>query len=195
MLSAASGAGRSLRPSTRNRPLPCDPNSGLKISDRLMSARYSRAGASPSMVRVRGVGIPACCSRNVVVDLSTQRSMARASFHTRTPLSRKACRRPKRKVICSSVPADMERTNTASGNAPSKPGMSMPLASAVSKAQRGSDVTTTQAPRRRMAAARRRTCQSPLSSSRKSAMRGPPAAEASAEACVDDLWSKFAAVE
>ena len=41
------------------------------------------------MVRVRGVGMPALCSRNVVADLSTQRSMARASFQTRTPLSRK----------------------------------------------------------------------------------------------------------
>jgi len=65
----------------------------------------------------------------------------------------------------------------------------------VSNAQRGSDVTTTLAPRRRMAAASRRTCQSPLSSSRKSAMRGSPSLGASAEACVDDLWSKFASVE
>src|SRR6185312_283069 len=146
------------------------------------------------MVRVRGVGMPALCSRNVVADLSTQRSMARASFHTRTPLSRKACRRPRRKVICSSVPCEIERTNTASGSSPSKPGISMPLSSCVSKAQRGSELMTTEAPRARSASARRRTCQLPLSSSRKSATRSPLAA-ASAEAFIDDVWSKFARME
>ena len=30
-------------------------------------------------------------------------------------------------MICSSVPCEMERTKTASGSWPSKPGMSMPL--------------------------------------------------------------------
>ena len=40
-------------------------------------------------VQVQGVGMPARCRKKVVVDLSTQRSMARASFHTVTPSSRK----------------------------------------------------------------------------------------------------------
>ena len=46
-----------------------------------------------------------CCRRNVVVDLSTQRSIAVASFHTGTPSAFRACRMPSRRVTASKLPS------------------------------------------------------------------------------------------
>ncbi len=101
-----------------------------------------RAAARPSTVQLGGVGSPARASRKLVVDLSTQRSMARASFSTGTPSSRSACRRPSRRVTSSKLPPPMARTSTASGRSSAKPGSARPegvrsVEAAGGEAQRG----------------------------------------------------------
>ena len=88
----------------------------------------------------------------------------------RTPLSASACKIPSRKVICSSPPCEIDRTNTPSGRTPSKPGMRNPTGLAVSNAQCLSDVVTTSTSRARSARTNRRECQSPFPSSTKSAI-------------------------
>ena len=76
--------------------------------------------------------MPARASRKLVIDLSTQRSIARASFQTSTPFSRKAWRMPSRSVTAWKVPPDIERTNTASGSRSPSPAMLSPDAPCVS---------------------------------------------------------------
>ena len=104
--------------SISRRPRPWEPNNGFSTSGR--SGRASRAPplAPPPSTRslqVAGVGMPCLCSRKLVIDLSTQRSMARASLCTGTPSSRRACSTPSRMVTCSKLPVEIVRTNTAVG--------------------------------------------------------------------------------
>ena len=51
-----------------------------------------------------------------MVDLSTQRSIAVASFHAGTPSAFNACRMPRRRVTASKLPADIVRTIAPSGS-------------------------------------------------------------------------------
>ena len=72
-----------VHPADALQALPCEPNSGLSTSDRpaALSRVTSRcAAAADSMAQVGGVGTPAACSSTLVMDLSTLRSMARASL-------------------------------------------------------------------------------------------------------------------
>ena len=52
------------------------------------------ASSADSSAQVGGVGTPAACSSRLVIDLSTLRSIARASLVTGTPNSRSACSTP-----------------------------------------------------------------------------------------------------
>ncbi len=123
----------------RRSPLPCAPNSGLSTSGPPGASRSTRARAASanSIVQVGGVGKPARVSRKLVMDLSTQRSMARASFQTTTPSSANACNTPSRLVTASNDPAASVRTCTASGNRDPKKGNASPLGLRVSKSHAG----------------------------------------------------------
>ena len=118
-------------------PRPCEPNSGLSTSGpRAGLARDDRArrGRRFAPPRSSGVGMPARASRKLVIDLSTQRSIARASFHTMTPSSRSACSMPSRIVTASKLPPDIVRTQHGVGQPASKPrGSQSPDALRVSK--------------------------------------------------------------
>ena len=117
--------------------------------------------------------MPARASRKLVIDLSTQRSIARASFQTRTPISRSACRMPSRSVTASKVPPDMERTNTASGRRSRSPAMSKPgRALRVEAAQRAADRRTSARPARRAPCrARARASRMPVDDERRCGAR------------------------
>ena len=132
-------------------PRPCAPNSGFSTSGVRASSRaaISAAAACPSTAKVGGVGRPAFLSRNVVIDLSTQRSIACAEFQTGTESLASACRMPRRRVTASNDPAAIERTSTASGSPPSKPGIASPAGRSVSKAIVASGAVATHAPRLR----------------------------------------------
>ena len=70
MLSAASAGGRSARRSTLSSPLPCEPNSGLKISGRRVafhSARARRRDAGPMQQKRRHGLVDAALDRAGVV--------------------------------------------------------------------------------------------------------------------------------
>ena len=78
----------------------------LRAEQRLLHELAAFVRASPERSRApprrdrrrsrsRASGCRRCCRKKVVVDLSTQRSMARASFHTVTPSSRKAWSTPR----------------------------------------------------------------------------------------------------
>ena len=69
-------------------PRPCEPNRGLRTSgpSPVRVATIARAAAKAiRRTMSAGVGMPALAIRKLVVDLSTQRSIARASFQTGTP--------------------------------------------------------------------------------------------------------------
>src|SRR4029079_14669791 len=72
-------------------------------------------------------GMPALAKKKVVVDLSTQRTMARASFHTVTPSSRKACNTPRYMVTCSKLPPATNKTSAPRGQWSPRPGMARPV--------------------------------------------------------------------
>ena len=75
-------------PSIRRKPAPLRAEQRLahqRCRPAVSRATMARAASAPSTVQVGGVGRPARASRKLVVDLSTQRSIARASFHTGTP--------------------------------------------------------------------------------------------------------------
>ena len=99
-------------------------------------------------------------------------------------------------MICSSVPAEIERTNTASGKRAVKArDVDAARQRGVEGAarQRGDDDEGAAPAHRRGEAA-----DVPVAAfllEEESDARVPSADAASAEACVDDLWSKFASVE
>ena len=109
----------------------------------------ARALSCDSVAQVAGVGMPARASRKLVIDLSTQRSMAEAEFQTVTDRLPSAWRRPSRLVMASKEPAEKERTRTASGRPCPKPGIASPSGRPLSKATEDSGATVTAAPRRR----------------------------------------------
>src|SRR5262249_50285232 len=111
--------------------------------------------------------------RKLVIDLSTQRSIARASFHTSTPTSRSAWRMPRRKVTASKLPPDMVRTTTASGRRSLKPSRRKPEALAVAKPHAGRRIETHNAPRPVSALESSRACQSKRSTTRPMDGRAP----------------------
>src|SRR5262249_39170453 len=115
------------------------------------------------MLQVGGVGIPARCSRKLVIDLSTQRSTTRASLHTGTPSSRSACRTPSRMVTCSKLPPGMIRTNAPSGSAPANPGSCRPWRPAEMAKPQSARETWKASARPANARFSRRVCQSGLS--------------------------------
>ena len=121
-------------------PRPCAPNSGLRTSGPAASSRRATASAAarPSTAKVGGVSRPARDSRKLVIDLSTQRSIAAAEFQTGTPSCASACRMPSRRVTASKEPAPTARTSTASGSASPKPGMAIPEGCVASKASAAS---------------------------------------------------------
>ena len=69
---------------SRRKPLPCEPNSGFSTSAaagrRLRASATRCANAADSPAQVGGVGTPRRCSSKLVIDLSTLRSIARASL-------------------------------------------------------------------------------------------------------------------
>src|SRR6478752_6891884 len=69
------------------KPRPCEPNSGLRTSGLVSWRTISAAASNDSAAQVAGVGRPARASKKLVIDLSTQRSMARALFQTGMPNS------------------------------------------------------------------------------------------------------------
>src|SRR5262245_5290207 len=144
------------------RPRPCEPNSGLSTNGPCAASRrtIARAQSGDSTAQVAGVGIPARASRKLVVDLSTQRSMARASFQTRTPFSRKAWRMPRRSVTAWNVPPDIVRTNTASGRRSPRPAMLNPDGRWVSMAHERKLIACVRTPSAAKACASMRACQS-----------------------------------
>src|SRR5262249_28713092 len=135
------------------------------------SRTRSCARSGVSTVQVGGVAMPARSRQKLVIDLSTQRSIARASLYTHTPSSRSACSTPRRTVTCSNVPAAMVRTKAPSGSVSPKPGRIRPCALAVARPQPRSDRTSTRAPRATSALPSRRVCQSG-SSTKSATLRG-----------------------
>src|SRR5690242_5668075 len=117
--------------------------------------------------------MPARASRKLVIDLSTQRSIARASFHTVTPTASSACRMPSRSVTASKLPPGTVRTSTASGRL-AKPGRASACGAAVSMAQADRLTNRARAPAAAKARIRLRECQS--GPSLISAIRGAAAA-------------------
>src|SRR5262245_50099541 len=144
------------------RPRPCEPNSGLSTKGPCAASRrtIARAQSCDSTAQVSGVGIPDRASRKLVVDLSTQRSIARASFQTRTPFSRKAWRMPSRNVTAWNVPPDIVRTNTASGRRSPRPAMFNPDGRCVSMAHERKLIACVRTPSAAKACASTRACQS-----------------------------------
>jgi hypothetical protein len=64
-------------------PSPCEPKSGFSTSARpaaVSRITSRRACSMDSVAQVGGVGTPAARSSRLVIDLSTVRSMARASL-------------------------------------------------------------------------------------------------------------------
>ena len=90
--------------------------------------RRRSACAALSLASVGGVAMPARCSRKLVMDLSTQRSMARGivdhrhaeprAAHAASPGAASPARTCRRRCV---------RTKAASGSASAKPGMAMPV--------------------------------------------------------------------
>src|SRR5262245_60239841 len=144
------------------RPRPCEPNSGLSTNGprAVWRRTIALAPCCDSTGQVSGVGLPARASRKLVVDLSTQRSMARASFQTRTPFSCKAWRMPSRSVTAWNVPPDIVRTNTASGRRSPRPAMFKPDGRCVSMAQERRLIGCVRTPSAAKACASMRACQS-----------------------------------
>src|SRR5262249_55069746 len=156
------GGGNAPSPSTSCRPRPCEPKSGFSTSGRPgLASRRTRAAASAgfSIAQVGGVGRPARCSRKLVIDLSTQRSMARASLTTGTPSAGRACSTPSGLVTCSKLPAAIVLTMAAAGRPAAKPGSDRPPSTS-EKPQSCSDNRTGSAPRRSKAAPSWWACQS-----------------------------------
>src|SRR5262249_30927642 len=150
-----------------------------------------------STAQVAGVGMPARASRKLVADLSTQRSMARASLMTGTPLSRNACRIPSRRVTASKLPPAMERTRTALGRRWRKPAIRSPDRLAVSNPHASSCTQTARAPKPASALPSSRACQSRRSviSAIDSEEAPPSAASASPECRIEQTQFETTGVE
>src|SRR5579862_8553739 len=133
----------------------------------------ARASSYDSVVQVAGVAMPARDSRKLVIDLSTQRSIARASFQTGTPSSRNACSTPSRNVTASKVPPDMVRTTTASGSVLLKPSMCSPVAFCVTNLHFDRRTGTVSILRSLSAAISSRVCQSTRSTTSPTTGRAP----------------------
>ena len=151
----------------------------------------ARACARVCAAKVCGVGSPACARRKLAMDLSVQRSIARALLTTGTPSASRACRTPSRIVIASSDPSPMARTMARSGRS-RNPGMMRPWARPVSILQAESLTATAVAPCLRKARSVRITCQSSLSV--KTATRGGGPLSSLRGAVGSDLSSRSNAV-
>src|SRR6516162_629154 len=169
------------------RPRPCDPKSGLRTTGPSASSRstMARACSYDSSAQVAGVAMPARESRKLVIDLSTQRSMARASFQTVTPSSLKAWRTPSRNVTASKVPPDIVRTTRASGTASPKPSICSPVLLRVTIEHWCKRTGTVSTPRAENAPMSSRACQSRRSTTRPTTSREPSRAERSSEGRIE----------
>src|SRR6476660_1030439 len=142
------------------KPRPCEPNSGLRTSGLVSWRTISAAASNDSAAQVAGDGRPASASKKLVIDLSTQRSMARALFQTGMPISCSACRTPRLSVTASKLPPAMSRTSTALGKPAPSPGRMRPFGLVVSKRQAASISRRVRAPTAANALQRARVCQS-----------------------------------
>src|SRR5260370_93680 len=156
------GSGKSCSQRISCKPRPCEPNSGFSTSGPAPISRRTIAAAASgdSTAQVAGVAIPIRASRKLVVDLSTQRSMARASLTTGTPFSRNACRIPSRKVTASKLPPATDATMTTLSLRPPNPPLFSPDALSLSHPQAASSTQTARAPKPVSALPSSRACQS-----------------------------------
>src|SRR5512133_2715302 len=124
--------------------------------------------------------------------------MARASFHTKTPFSRRAWRMPRRIVTAWNVPPDMVRTSTASGRQFPIPSMASPPERCVSIAHARKSTGRVRTPSAANACASIRACQSMPSTTRATSgarAAAGSAANASSKRGIEQLQIEVAAME